>query len=316
MNKNTQIFLAAAAISLPFWVGINIIEKDLTNIIFFNQLAKSPESLTAQALQQQIFEAGPIPKTDREFISVQGKGVLSLFSDEEGETKVLHAQNATGRFPIASLTKLMTALVAAKHYDSEQEVPITSRIVAEEGTSGFLQPGDIFTVQKLLFPLLIESSNDAAAALSNVVGTRAFVNLMNLEAAELGLSNTFFTNPTGLDPSSSADPLNYSSAEDLAFLMQHILTNYPEVAYILKIQEADLYTKYGAFHHTMTNTNELLGYTDWPTPILGGKTGWTPLAKESLALVLQGPKDNGHIIHVILGSTDRFGETKRLADWV
>ena len=316
MNKNTRIFLAVFAISLPFWVGINVVEKDLSDMIFLNQLARTPESFTAQALQEQIFEARPILKTVREDIAIQGKGVISVFGDKTGKVKVLYAQNITDRLPIASLTKLMTALIATKHYNLEQEIAITPYIIAEEGTSGLLQSGDIFTVQELLSPLLIESSNDAAAALASLVGETAFVNLMNLEASELGLSNTFFINPTGLDPNNETSPFNYSSAKDLAFLMQHLLNTYPEVARILRIQEADLYTKQGAFHHTMVNTNELLGYANWPTQILGGKTGWTPLAKESLALVLEGPKDKGYIVHVVLGSSDRFGETKRLADWV
>jgi D-alanyl-D-alanine carboxypeptidase len=316
MSRSAKIFVAVFLISLPFWVGINLAEKELSNLFFWSHIANNPEVFSAQALQEKIFEMLPMQKAGTEDITIEGDGVITLFGNEEGNVKVLFGQNENQPLPIASLTKLMTALVAVKHFNLEENIRITSQAIREEGTSGFLRVGDIFTVRELLAPLLIESSNDAAAALAQSIGRKAFIELMNLEAEQLNLADTYFVNPTGLDPDNPGGPLNYASPADLALLLQYIVTDYPQISEVLAIQQADLYTQEGIFHHTMKSTNALLSYIGWPTTILGGKTGWTPLAQESLALVLKGPKEKGHVIHIVLGSSDRFGETKKLADWI
>jgi serine-type D-Ala-D-Ala carboxypeptidase (penicillin-binding protein 5/6) len=160
----------------------------------------------------------------------------------------------------------------------------------------------------------VESSNDAAAALAEVIGRGVFVELMNLEARELGLSNTYFFNPTGLDPDDPQGPVNYSTSKDLATLASYIIQTYPRIFDILVIAQQDLLQK-GTFHHTMKSANELLSFEGWPTPIVGGKTGWTPLAKGCLVLVLKSPKDQGYLVNVVLGSDDRFSQMKTLVNW-
>jgi len=139
---------------------------------------------------------------------------------------------------------------------------------------------------------------------------------MNQEASFLGLENTFFVNHAGLDPDILGGPINYSTARDLFLLTRHLKTFYASVFEILGFQEHPLYTKDGRFHHTMENTNTLLSSNDWPTKVLGGKTGWTPEAKGALVLVLESPKAKGYLINVVLGSENRFYDMKKLVNWV
>ncbi len=169
----------------------------------------------------------------------------------------------------------------------------------------------------LLYPLLMESSNDAAFALANDypgMTERGFVELMGWEAERLGLDNTFFDNPTGLDPEESGTKMNYSTVADLVKLTKELL-NKPLVWKILSTQ------RYSLYGPELVNTNELLfdDSVDWRDRIVGGKTGYTGEADGCIILVMKAPKNQGYLINVILGANgtqDRFGEMKKLVDWV
>ncbi len=156
---------------------------------------------------------------------------------------------------------------------------------------------------ELLYPLLIESNNDAAIILAGIIGEEAFVDLMNLEAKNLGLNNTYFANPTGLDPDFIADPINYSTVRDLAKFARYLTTEKPLIWDISTIPE------FG----NATNTNELLGKI---SGIIGGKTGETPRAGECFLLVVGAPKNKGYVINVILNSKNHFEEMEKLIGWV
>lgn len=207
---------------------------------------------------------------------------------------------------MASLTKLMTALVSRENYAMQDTVLISKNAVAKEESLGNLKIGEKLSVENLLYIMLIESSNDAAVALSELMGEDAFLQKMNSKTRNLNLEHTFFLDVAGVDPAEAHGLLNRSSAMDLAILASYLLEQYPEVFHILSLKE------YGAYK----NTNELLSYDKWPTPILGGKTGWTPRAKGGLLLVLESPKKTGYLVNVILGSDARFEEMKQLVNWV
>ena len=207
----------------------------------------------------------------------------------------------------------MTADIVWENYDLSQLIEISSNAVKEEGDSGNFKIGESFTVKNLLYPLLIESSNDAAEALTEVIGKEAFVELMNLQAESFGLQNTQFFNPTGLEPDKPDGPINYSTAKDLAKLTAYLLKTNPEILEISALPEYDLYTSDGIFHHKLLNTDELL--KEIPG-VMGSKTGWTPQAQGCLILVVKAPNNNGVLINVILGSPNRFAEMKKLINWV
>src|SRR3989338_433325 len=222
MTPNILFFLSAFLLSLPLWLGFNTSSGALTEALFWKEMIESPAILQAQLiqarLQEQVREERPTLKPETILPDIQAEQAFSLFLDEEGNTKKLFGEENEQRLPIASLTKLMTALVVAKHYDPAQQIIISSSAVAEEENLGQLRVGDVFPVQDLLYPLLMESSNDAAAAFAEVLGRQVFVDLMNLEARALNLSDTYFVNPTGLDPDDPLGPVNYSTGKDLALL--------------------------------------------------------------------------------------------------
>ena len=129
--------------------------------------------------------------------------------------RVLYARSADAKSLIASTTKIMTALVVCQQCNVLSRVRVPGEAVGIEGSSMYLREGEILTVQELLYGLMLHSGNDAAVALAIYCGgtLEGFVGLMNDKARQLGLKNTHFANPHGLDA-----PDHYSTAEDLALL--------------------------------------------------------------------------------------------------
>lgn len=213
--------------------------------------------------------------------------------------QVLLASNEQVRLPMASTTKIMTALLALEHGNLDEVVTVPAEALTVGESSMFLQAGEQLTLRDLLYGLLMVSGNDAAMTIAlHIAGSEAaFVQMMNDRAASLGLINTHFANPHGLDA-----PGHYSSAADLYHLARVALTH-PEFAAIVAT------TQYTAAGHNLVNKNELL--TLYPDAD-GIKTGTTDLAGECLvASVTRG----GHrVVAVILGSTQRYEDARRLFD--
>ena len=316
MNPNLKIFFGAFLLSLPLWWSVNFMNERLVSFFLWSELANTPQVFTAQAaLEKKVQEVLPLKKNNAP-LYLNGASALSVFvNSDTQESKVLFEKNTDRKLGIASLTKLMGALVIAQHYSLNKEIQITREAVLEEESFGQLREGDRFSTHDLLYPLLMESSNDASAAFALEIGKDNYISLMNKEAAFLGLQHTSFVNHAGLDPDIPGGALNYSTARDLFVLTRYLKSFYPSVFEILGTKEQTLYTTNGRFHHVMQNTNELLSYEDWPTEVLGGKTGWTPEAQGALVLVLESPKGKGYLLNIILGSTQRFQDMERLVTW-
>lgn len=150
-------------------------------------------------------------------VSAQGAILLESSSGD-----VVFRQNENARLPMASTTKIMTALVALEKLSTDTVVTITSESVGVEGSSIYLSEGEKLTLEDLLYALMLESANDAAVAISIAVSgsVEAFSELMNEQVEALGLRNTHFVNPHGLD-----DPDHYTSAYDLAVITRAALQN-------------------------------------------------------------------------------------------
>lgn len=250
-------------------------------------------------------------------VEIEALSAVSIEVQKNGDEKFLYAKDINKKLAIASLTKLMTAYVALENYDLDQQIIISKRADSIEGNSVNLRAGETFYVKDLFYSLLMESSNESAQALAETMGEERFVNLMNQKTQELGLENTYFFNPVGLDPDSSLISSNYSTSEDLVILFLHVFQK-PLIKEILKTEKYDLYTTNGLLHHQIENNNELLKdeQISWQDKILGGKTGWTPIAGQCLLLVLDNSKNNSIIVNIILNSPDRFQEMKQLIDWI
>jgi len=217
---------------------------------------------------------------------------------------VLYQKNPTQSLNPASTTKIMTALVALDEYDINQIIKV-SRFETEGAQMG-LAVGDQITVGNLLYGMLINSGNDAATVLANNSpgGQKAFIQKMNQKAVELSMENTHFTNVWGY-----SEKNHYMSALDLARLSTYALQN-PFIAGIVKTKTADVPDIYQKKFYHLENVNELLGKIPG---ITGIKTGWTEEAGE--CLVASTERDGKKLVSVILGSTDRFGETAKLLSW-
>ncbi|MBI2574197.1 MAG: D-alanyl-D-alanine carboxypeptidase [Candidatus Wildermuthbacteria bacterium] len=319
MTTNVRIFIGTLLVSMPLLWGVNALSMRFDNFFFWKEMATNRALLTAQAAEQKleklVQETRPTIKPGIPPLDVQGRGALLLFVGDNGKQKILFEKEKDKPFPIASVSKLMAALVVLQNQNLDQKVTVTQNALLEDGEAGNLLPGDVFTVRDLLYPMLIESSNDAATALAQLTGRQLFVGMMNAKAKELGLLNTNFVNPTGLDHGIAPESNNVSSAENIGKLAAFLLQQYPEIFDILSQTKFRLKRLDGSFHHELINTNELLENTEWPGRVIGGKTGFTESAKGCLVLVVRSPKEKGYIVSILLGSGDRFGETKKMIDW-
>ena len=218
---------------------------------------------------------------------------------------VMYARNPRAHLLPASTTKMMTAVVALDVYEptdvftvfQERKVP---------GASMGLVSGERITVLNLLYGLLLASGNDAAEALArNAPGGRdVFIARMNEKAKELNMDNTHFVNPTGFDEED-----HYSSAIDLARLAVYALRN-KTFADIVSTKKYTVTSADGAIIHDLSNLNLLLGEV---TGVTGIKTGWTSEAQE--CLVTSATRNGQAIVTVVLGSENRFAESKTLIEW-
>ncbi|MBI2268116.1 MAG: D-alanyl-D-alanine carboxypeptidase [Candidatus Blackburnbacteria bacterium] len=226
-----------------------------------------------------------------------------VVDDESGE--VLFSKNESEPVLPASTTKIATALVALTHYNL-QDVLTVGKLDAT-GQTMDLQVGEEMSVENLLYGLLIFSANDAAEVLAqNYPGGRSnFIDAMNRLAKQQGLENTHFVNPVGFD-----EYLHFSSAQDLTKLAQYAIKN-PVFAKIVATPEFSATNVDGTAVHKLANINELIGKVPG---VLGIKTGWTESAGESLITLIE--RDGHKVVISLLGSADRFEETKVLLDWI
>lgn len=212
--------------------------------------------------------------------------------------KIIFEKNSDMQLPIASLTKLMTAVIVLDNYNLSDTWQADKIADSQDPMKQDIKLGDVMTVESFLKIMLVGSSNKSAYALSELIGEQNFIALMNQKAKDLGLEKTIFADPTGLSPK------NISTAGDLVRFAEHILKNYPKIADISKAKEL-----YIAGFGNVINTDQLL--QDFPEAVFS-KTGFTTKANGCLLLVINSPKSGGYLISVVLGADDRFSEMKKL----
>ena len=312
MRPQFKIILISFLFSLPFWWGANFLGGGLEEFFYWQKASQSPKILAAQVgLEERLRELKPIRETDVADFELAAKSGISVFVSGEGRERILFEKDSDEKLPFASLAKLMTSWVVLEYYDLSKEITVSREAVMQEEDFGKLEIGNVFPVEYLLYPLLMESSNDAAFALASDyedMTERKFVELMRWEAEKMNLKNTFFDNVTGLDPEESGTRLNYSSSEDLASLTKRLLGK-PLVWEIFSTE------KYNSYGPELINNNGLLGQIPG---LLGGKTGYTGEAGECMVLVLRAPKNQGYLVNVILGTGvgNKFSEMKELVNWL
>ncbi|MBQ8510712.1 MAG: D-alanyl-D-alanine carboxypeptidase [Clostridia bacterium] len=227
-------------------------------------------------------------------ISVSAESAIVI---EASTGRVVYEKDADTRRPMASTTKIMTALVALEQTDLAREVSVAGEAVGVEGSSVYLETGDKLKMEDLVYALLLESANDAAAAIAiDVAGSvEGFAELMNAKAAELGLTNTHFTNPHGLDSEE-----HYTTARDLATLAAHALQNET----FRRIVSTYRYTiPMGDETRHLLNHNKMLKLYDGA---IGVKTGYT--RRSGRCLVSAAERDGMTLVAVTLNAPDDWND--------
>jgi serine-type D-Ala-D-Ala carboxypeptidase (penicillin-binding protein 5/6) len=220
---------------------------------------------------------------------------------------ILYSRSFDEQLPIASLTKLITALTAMDFITDESVITVQPSDVRVIGSNLGLVPGEQIRAYDVLSAMLISSSNDAAQALARHVGgsQEKFVEMMNRKAESLGLVSTKFGNPVGLDSSD-----NYSTAYDLSRIVAETVKN-PVISKIVETKEMQIKSIDGKYSHKSRTTNRLL--LENPT-VVGIKTGFTSGAKGNL--IIRSKQGNADVITIVLGSDNREQDTRDLLEWI
>lgn len=298
--ENNLLF--GALYGLVFFVGLNLYMH--ARIQSSSRVAiEFASTQTVLAAEDVMIFTEPV-LTDGSFsfpiLSAQG----ALVKDVESG-KVLFEKTPDVPLLPASTVKLMTALVTVDYIDPNTVITVPA--ISVEGQKMGLVAGEQITVSDLTKGLLIFSANDAAEVLAETYegGREAFIERMNEKARAIGLQNTVFSNPTGLDGVTQV-----TTARDLANLAEYALSR-PVIAATVQQKSLTVESVDGLHHHSLANTNVLLGRVEG---VLGVKTGWTENARENLVTYVD--RNGQKIITVILGSQDRFGESEELIEWV
>ncbi len=222
---------------------------------------------------------------------------------EQSTGRVLFEKDAHSQESIASITKIMTAIIAIESGKMKEKVTVSREAIYTEGSSIYLEQGEKMTLEDLVYGLMLRSGNDAAVAIAEHVGgsLEGFVYLMNEKAKWLGMENTHFDNPHGLDSDN-----HYSSAYDMAILTKYAMNNE-------KYKEISGTTSYKSDGRTYSwvNKNKLL--TQYYEYCTGGKTGFTK--KTGRTLVSTASKDGMDLIAVTLNAPDDWKDHMSLYEW-
>ncbi|MES2409441.1 MAG: serine hydrolase [Patescibacteria group bacterium] len=258
-------------------------------------IPKGEETPVNPDLKGQYYFLGPnyqVPKTS---------GLAYVVADvDTGE--VIIEKNQDMVMPIASISKLITALVAMQNLDMHKPLTVTKSSIEMYGTFGGLRLGEKILGSDLLYPLLMESSNDAAEVYAENYGYDDFIKLMNAKAKELGMNDTSFVEPSGLSEK------NVSSAKDLQTLVQYITKEHPEIWDISRVKQ------YSILGHSWANGSALSKKASF----IGGKNGFTYEAFSTTASIFGLDIEGGkrRIAVTLLKSNARENDVDQLLRFV
>lgn len=288
ISVRKEVNKEAERVQLVALTNANIATKVLaeeTMLVAQNEPQKQPQEEKLEAVEQK-------PK-EPPFAQLASL----LYSADQSEISL----NDHKRWPLASLTKIMTAVIALENYSPEETITISQPAVDEEGVSGGFNTQEIYSVHDLIAAMMTVSSNDAAMAIATPFGFDYFVELMNTKASEIGMYNTQFDDPVGLSY------LNQSTLSDIRTLVQYVYSTHPEIL------QAATQTQTILVEHS-TGENKVLGtinkFAQRPD-FLGGKTGYTDEAKGNLVSLFNIGASEPLIV-IVLGSTDRFADSEVL----
>lgn len=238
-------------------------------------------------------------------VSAVSTGAESAILVDQDSGRILYSKNATKQKLIASTTKIMTAILAIESGKLDRKVKVTDKVLKAYGSNIYIEVGEKLSLRDLVYGLMLRSGNDAALMISEVCGKgeEKFVKKMNEKASQLGMTNTVFYNPHGLDEEAG----NLSTAVDMSKLMSYAMKNKE----FRKITGTKNYqTKSDLKSYVWRNKNKLLHTYENAT---GGKTGFTEKARRTL--VTSASKDGLNLVVVTLNDPSDFTDHKNLYEY-
>lgn len=255
-------------------------------------------------LNISVFGAEPSSSAEPAAAPVHTISAHSAIVMEKETGRILFEKDAYSQKPMASTTKIMTAIVALEKGDLSSKIEISPTASGVEGSSMYLAQGEIMTLEELLYGLMLASGNDAAVAIAeHFGGVDTFVGMMNQKAKEIGAVNTNFTNPNGLP-----DDKHYSTAYDMALLTAYGMKN-PEFAKIVSTKTKEISGEGKQIVRTLENHNKLLS---WYEGCMGVKTGFTE--KAGRCLVTAARRNEMTVICVTLNAYDDWKDHAFMLD--
>jgi serine-type D-Ala-D-Ala carboxypeptidase (penicillin-binding protein 5/6) len=256
--------------------------------------------------QERVLDINSAPELAA-FVEKPVLTARSVLAYDLNSGSMLYTQNFDEKLPVASLTKLVTALVVVDSGKLNDEVEILESDTRVIGANAGLVAGERLKISDLLKSTLISSHNDSTLAMSRYVGGTVdnFVRMMNIKARSLGMASTNFENPIGFDHHD-----HYSSAHDLQLVLEKFLEN-ETLNEIVRTPEAEIKAMNMPYTHKLTTTNKLL-LED--SSVIGVKTGYTTEAKGNL--VVRSVRDRADVVTIVLGSDNREGDTRKILDWI
>ena len=261
---------------------------------------------TVQKYQVELYDLDNIPvlKSKEFFLDDLSLSATAVYAIDLSSMTVFYEKDSQKVLYPASTSKMMTALVALDTFNLDEEL-LVGKEATVSGNKLALKEGNSMTVQDLLAALLIFSANDSAYVLANhdELGLDNFVNKMNQKANDLGLTQTHFANPAGLD-----DPGQTSTARDLAIIARELL-RHQQLKELVAMQHKQISGP--NWSYDLYNSNQLLGQIQGVT---GVKTGTTQLAGEVLVTLIE--RDGHQILITLMNSQDRYQDTSKLIAWI
>ncbi|MCA9352729.1 D-alanyl-D-alanine carboxypeptidase [Patescibacteria group bacterium] len=316
-NRIAHIALALALLIGSFSLFSITFGLQLNNRLFYttNQDklvyndAKQSESGTLSSLGELFsFNAEPENTVPARYILQKLEKLGNIRADsflvgdlDTGE--VIFERKPYTEYPIASVTKYMTAYTAAESFDPNEVAEITTSKLAVEGNRAGFKVGDSFTIRELLYPLLLVSSNDAAEIIAQQRDRDSFIRSMKIEVERIGMHDTHFEDPTGLSKG------NTSTARDLFTMMRAVRDDYPQIIDISRLS----FKENG--NYVWTNINKASSFEEFR----GGKTGYTNAARQTSIGYYQIKLANDQIKNiavVILQSDTREQDTRNILEYL
>ncbi len=314
LSKNKKYILIA---------GIAAVLLSLVLTIFL--IYKSDKQEIQIEEEDHIVEPYPVRiGSEENSPNINALSAISFYYSGDNNDKLLYGKNETEVLPIASISKLMTAQVALLNYTLDDPIGVKEYDIVSRTEFRDFRAWEKTEIEKMIYQMLVESNNSGAFALalisdryinSNKDPVDLFVEEMNKKAKEIGLKNTSFVNPSGLD---TKEVYNSSTAKEIVIWSKYIIENNPELFEISVLPFYNLYSPDKSIHYTAINTNDFLHSTEneWQKNIVGGKTGFTFSANGCLLLILKSEERDGYIINVILGAKNRFQEMEKLINYI